>query len=84
MFEYICLEHFEEFPLENRLDKCDDRVPLPINLLAQLAFQHGPVLIVFVLSVTLAFLNFLGFCWNELRQNKNKLGINKKNSRKTK
>ena len=33
------IEHFETIPLENPLDKSDDRVPLPINLLARLAFQ---------------------------------------------
>ena len=32
-------EHVEQFPLENPLEKSDDRAPLPMNLLARLAFQ---------------------------------------------
>ena len=35
----VVLQHVEQFPLENQLVKCDDRVPLPIDLLARLAFQ---------------------------------------------
>ena len=41
--KHTLFEHFEQFPLENPLEQSDDRVPLPIDQLARLAFQY-PVL----------------------------------------
>ena len=44
MFENLCVRKNEHIPLENPLEKFDDRVPLPIILLARLAFQWPVIL----------------------------------------
>ena len=49
MFEHrFVSKKNENYPLENPLDKSDDRVPLPVNLVARLAFLRCFLKVLFV------------------------------------